>query len=224
MVTNASDYEKKAADILGAAPFVVLPSDPTARNERKVNAILKNLLQANEFTKARHDHLRVSEDGTHPPLFYGSAKLHKDGAPLRPIVSTIGSSTYKIAKRPNNVLSPYAQQAISYVRNTTDFLEKLEDVTIDDDEVMVSFDVKSLFTSVPVDDAYAAIEQLVRADHHDGVREPTGMGTEAIHLLLKLCMSITNFKFRNKHYALADGLPMDSPASPVIANIYMRVF
>ena len=29
-------------------------------------------------------------------------------------------------------------------------------------------------------------------------------------------------KFRNKHYALSDGLPMGSPASPVIANIYMR--
>ena len=190
----------------------------------QVNATLKNLLQASEITKATHDHLRVSENGTHLPLFYGSAKLHKDGAPLRPIVSTIGSSTYKIAKRLNNALAPYAQQAISYVRNTTDFLEKLEDVTIDDDEVMVSFDVKSLFTSVPVDDAYAAIEQLVRADDHDGVRERTGMGTEAILRLLKLCKSITNFKFRNKHYALADGLPIGSPASPVIANIYMRVF
>ena len=221
---NASDYEKKAEDILGAAPFVVLPSDPTARNERKVNATLKNLLQANEITKKTHDHLRVSENGTHPPLFYGSAKLHTDGAPLRPIVSTIGSSTYKIAKRLNKALAPYAQQANSYVRNTTDFLENLEDVTIDDDGVMVSFDVKSLFTSVPVDDAYAAIEQLVRADDHDGVRERTGMGMEAILRLLKLCMSTTNFKFRNKHYALADGLPMGSPASPVIANIYMRVF
>ena len=68
VVMNASDYEKKAEDILGAAPFVVLPSDPTVRNERKVNATLKNLLQANEITKATHDHIRVSENGTHPPL------------------------------------------------------------------------------------------------------------------------------------------------------------
>ena len=71
------------------------------------------------------------------------------------------------------------------------------------------------------DDAYTAIEQFVRADDHDGVRERTGMGTEAILRPLKLCTSITNLKFRNKHYALqADGLPMDSPASLVIANIY----
>ena len=199
----------------------MLTSDPIERN---VNVTLENLLQANEITRATHDHLRVSENVTHPPLFYGSAKLHKDGVPLRPIVSTIGSSTYMIAKRLNNVLAPYAQQANSYVRNTTDFLEKLEDVTIDDDELMVSFDIKSMFTSVPIDDAYTAIEQLVRADDNDGVRVRTGMGTEAILRLLKLCMYITNFKFRSKHYALADGLPMGSPASSVIANIYMRVF
>ena len=124
------------------------------------------------------------------------------------------------------MLAVYAQQANSYVRNTTDFLEKLEDVTIDDDELelMVSFDVKSLFTSMPIDDVYTAIEQLVRANGHDGVREWMGMGTEAILRLLKLFMSITNFKFRNKHYARADGLPMGSSASPVIANIYMRVY
>ena len=35
---------------------------------------------------------------------------------------------------------------------------------------------------------------------------------------------MTNFRFRNKHYALADGLPMGSPASPVIANINIKVF
>ena len=31
--------------------------------------------------------------------------------------------------------------------------------------------------------------------------------------LLKLYLSMTNFKFRNKHYALSDGLPIGSPAS-----------
>ena len=105
-----------------------------------MNGTLKSLLQAKEITQTTHDNLRVSENGTRPPLFYGSAKIHKDGVPLRPIVSTIGSSTYKIAKRLNTILQPYAQQANSYVKNTTDFLEKLEDVTIEEDEIMVSFD------------------------------------------------------------------------------------
>ena len=35
---------------------------------------------------------------------------------------------------------------------------------------------------------------------------------------------MTNFKFKNKkkNYTLPDGLPMGSPASPVIANMYMK--
>ena len=58
-----------------------------------------------------------------------------------------------------------------------DFVVKLEEVTIEEDEVMVSYDVKSLCTSVPIDEAYAAIE-IVRAD--DGVKKRTGMEADAI--------------------------------------------
>ena len=65
---------------------------------------------------------------------------------------------------------------------------------------------------------HTAIEKLIKAG---GVKKRTGTGADAILKLLKLCMTMTNFRFRNKHYALADGLPM---GSPVIANIYMKVF
>ena len=37
-------------------------------------------------------------------------------------------------------------------------------MTIAEDEILVSFDVKSLFTSVPVPDAIIAIEEIVTAD------------------------------------------------------------
>ena len=75
--------------------------------------------------------------------------------------------------------------------------------TIEDDEVMVSYDVKSLFTSVPIEKAYAAIERMIRAD--DDVEKRTGKGADAILKLLKLCMMMTNFRFRNKHYARRGG-------------------
>ena len=217
---DTTEYEKKADEILNKSPFVKLTKDPTARNEKRVNDTLKSLRDANEISQSTYENLRVSENGTRTPLFYGSAKIHKANMPLRPIVSTVGSATYKIAKRLNTILAPYARQADSHVTNTRDFVEKIEDIEIEDDEVMVSYDVKSLFTSVPVDDAYAEIEKVLRAD--PGVQERTGMGVEAVLKLLKLCLSMTNFKFRNKHYALSDGSPMGSPASPVIANIYMR--
>ena len=39
--------------------------------------------------------------------------------------------------------------------------------------------------------------------------------------LVKLCLTTTEFQFRNKHYRLKDRLPMGSPASQVVANTFM---
>ena len=146
VIIDKWDYEKKAADILEKPPFVQLVRDPTPRNDKRGNGTLKSLLDAKEISQATYDNLRVSEKGTCPPLFYGSAKMYKDGVPLRPMVSTIGSATYRIAKRMNKILAPYARGADNYITNTKDFIKKIEDVIIEDDEVMVSFDIKSLFT------------------------------------------------------------------------------
>lgn len=37
---------------------------------------------------------------------YGMPKVHKDGNPMRPIVSAIGSLSYKLAKELTRVLTP----------------------------------------------------------------------------------------------------------------------
>ena len=94
--------------------------------------------------------LRVPGNGTKPPLFYGAVKIHKQDYPLRPIVSTLGSATYGISKLVSQILRPLAVQLPSYIANTKDFIEQLEGLEIAEDEVMVSFDVKSLFTSVQI--------------------------------------------------------------------------
>ena len=222
VVMNSQEYQRKAEECLSKPPFARLEKDPTKRNEKRVNATLKALLATKEITRATYDYLRVSENGSRTPKFYGSAKIHKDGVPLRPIVSTVGSATYRIAKRLNTILTPYARDAESYIKNTTDFVGKLKDITIEDDEIMVSYDVKSLFTNVPIGAAYKEIEKAVRGDKD--VKQRTGMGADAIMKLVELCLSITNFQFQDKHYELTDGLPMGSPASPVIANLFMRSF
>ncbi|KAG8236898.1 hypothetical protein J437_LFUL018742 [Ladona fulva] len=41
-----------------------------------------------------------------PPRLYGLLKIHKDGVPLRPIVSTTNSPTYNLAKYLASLLSP----------------------------------------------------------------------------------------------------------------------
>ena len=98
-------------------------------------------------------------------------------------------------------------------------MDKLQDVRFADDEILVSFNVKSLYTNVPRDDAFEAIREIVQNDPN--FEENTGIKPETLLDLLKVSMLTTSFQFRNKHYELTDGLPMGWPASPVIANLFM---
>ena len=151
-------------------------------------------------------------------MFYGAVKVHKPDFPLRPIVSAIGSATYSVSKLVTSILATYAMQLPSYILNTARIIVEVRGVEIAEDEIMISVDVKSLFTSVPTMDALAAIREILEADKD--LKSRTGMTTGSILDLVKLCM-ITNFQFRGNHYELTDGLAMGAPSSPVIANLYM---
>ena len=218
VVLSTDDYEQKASDLLKRAPFQKLGKDPTARTERRVNDTLKRLAEKEEDSASTILSLRVPNKGSRPPLFCSSVKVHKPDFPLRPIVSSIGSATYKVSKHVSNILTTYAKQLPSYIQNTMHFMEELREEEITEEEIMVSFDVKSMFTSIPRKDALEAIREIIDAD--EDFMSRTGMTTDTLLELTKLCM-ITNFQFRADHYELSDGLAMGAPSSPAIANLYM---
>ena len=86
-----------------------------------------------------------STDGT-PARFYGLPKVHKPSVPLRPITSCINFPTYNLSKHVVKILSPLVKGKYT-VKNSSVFLQQVIHRCIADDEVMVSFDVVSLFTS-----------------------------------------------------------------------------
>ena len=100
VVMNKEDYEKKAEEILHAAPFQALESDvdTTKATEQKLNDTLKTLLEKKAISKPLYNHLRVSPGCSKPALFYGLPKIHKENVPLRPIVSHTGHALYNTAK------------------------------------------------------------------------------------------------------------------------------
>ena len=219
VVLNTEDYEEKASDLLNNKPFKRVQKDPTRRNENRVNDKLRQLADSGALDQATVNRLRVPQGGTRPALFYGSVKLHKPDRPLRPIVSAVGTATYGIARTVNSVLSPFVKHLPSYITNTRDFIDRIHDLEIADDEIMVSFDVKSLFTSVPRDETARIVEEILSKD--DDLEDRTGFTASTAMDFVRLCLSMTSFQFRGKHYELEDGLAMGSPASPVLANLFM---
>ena len=81
------------------------------------------------------------------PRFYGLPKIHKPNIPLRPIVSAIGSPTYSLAKFVTSIIFPLAGMTPSHVKNTKHFTGMISEEAVNEDEVMVGFDVQSLLTN-----------------------------------------------------------------------------
>ena len=138
--------------LLNSEQFVRLNEDPTKTNESKVQRILCKI-KAN-LTDQEYKILYPS--GSAPGRFYCAAKLHRisindsvDKLPIRPIISNIGTPTYQLAKYLAKLLLPLANPEYT-VTSTKDFIEKIKNVKVPDGHQLVSFDVKSLFTNVPL--------------------------------------------------------------------------
>ena len=69
---------------------------------------------------------------------------------MRPIVSLRGSPTYQLSKYLTNVLKPLTDESRHKIQSTENFIDALETIQTPDDYKLVSFDVKSLFTSIPL--------------------------------------------------------------------------
>ena len=103
-----------------------------------------------------------------PPRFYGLPKIHKEGVPLRPIVSTVYTITYQCAKYLADLITPVVGQTKSYVKNSQHFAQMMRDSHVEDSEEFRSYDVRSLFTSVPVDKVIKLVQKKLQQDLKPG--------------------------------------------------------
>ncbi|BHF75758.1 hypothetical protein SprV_0501885500 [Sparganum proliferum] len=150
--------------------------------------------------------------------FYGLPKVHKDGAPLRPIVSLKGTPRYGLAKWLFRRLKFLTAESDTTVSSSAQFLEKLKGVSLHPNEVMVSFDVASLFTSIPQDLAIETIELLLQTKYDETENR---LGHAQILQLLKLCLT-TYFTFDGTVFEQVKGTPMGSPISGFIAEAVLQ--
>ena len=86
------------------------------------------------------------------PYKYGLIKTHKPVNPVRPIISSIGSCSYELSKwLAQQLLIPYIGTiSNSHIINNLDLVSKLSSLNVNYNYKLVSFDVESLFTNVPV--------------------------------------------------------------------------
>ncbi|XP_028415011.1 uncharacterized protein LOC114538091 [Dendronephthya gigantea] len=117
------------------------------------------------------------------------------------------------------VLHPLVKVSPHTVNNTNAFLNNIKDLKLEPDEIMISFDVVSLFTSIPLDTAKRITSELL--NNNDTWKSRTNLDKNDILDLLNLCLS-TEFSFQNSYYRQISGTPMGSPLSSFLAEAVMQ--
>ena len=212
-------YTEKCLSLLNTDQFMKLNTDPTKTTEGKIQRTIRKI----KSKLSSQQYYKLYPTGSCPGKFYGTAKIHKltnnstiDELPIRPIVSNIGTATYHLAKHLAKLLSPLSQSEYT-VKSTRDFTEKLKVEKVPTGYKMVSFDVKSLFTNVPLE---RTIEILLKRVYDDN-EIYTSITRKEMKDMLILCTKNVHFTFNGEVYVQIDGVAMGSPLGPVLAGIFM---
>jgi hypothetical protein len=155
------------------------------------------------------------------PRFYGLPKIHKlfDSIPtFRPIVSGCGSCCERISNFVDFILQPLTRKIDSYVKDTSDFVRKIKNVTCKKGDILISADVSGLYTVINHEEGIKACkEALDQRSREDKAKMPTSHITKLITLILKS----NCFSFLGKFYHQVTGTAMGTPMAPGYANLYM---
>ena len=216
MIMKATDYDAKIAGLLGDdTTYKKLERDPTKVYKSKLVNTMKEWKRTKTISDALYYRIYPTSEAV--PKFYRLPKVHKNNVPLRPIVSSIGSITYKTAKFLASILSPLVGKTEHFVKNSTQFVKKIKELEVPPGRKMVSFVVTALFTSIPVTEAVSVIKDRLNQD--TTLKDRCELSVNQIITLLKICLNTTYFIYDGVFYKQKKGAAMGSPVSPIVANL-----
>ena len=159
------------------------------------------------------------DGGNRTPIFYMLPKIHKNkqNPPGRPIVSSINGPTEKLSQLVDLVVQPYAQQGKSYIKDTPDFLEKITNLTLSEDEWLFALDVSNLYTNIPHAEGIDVVKKVI----HNHTALPSN---DKILSMLKMVLKCNCFRFDNEFYLQINGTAMGTRVAPTYAIIFMNNF
>ena len=141
------DYIKKMEEKLkDESTYIQLHTDPTSTIKRKLSTRIKEIYENNEIEYAMYRKLLPTQ--TQIPRMYGQVKIHKEGNPMREIVDANGSVLKEVDKYLTNIIKTYIGNNKYYIKNSQHFVNEIKDITIENNETLISYDVKALYTQV----------------------------------------------------------------------------
>ena len=152
---------------------------------------------------------------------YGLPKTHKEGNPLFPILSITGLSHHELGKWLAGLLQPVLEWFLSHcISDLFTCAKTMQNFDINSNVFRCSFDVSSLLTTVPLDEAIKICSEALYDQSDSQPVIPKDIFVE----LMKSITSSIEFSFNNTMYKQTDGVAMRSPLGPALANIFVGYY
>ena len=137
-------------------------------------------------------------------------------------MSATGTYNYKLAKWLDKNLKPLFVNDHT-VSDIFSFTDDLHGIKIDEHDILVSYDVSSLFTNVPVDETIECLAEKAFKDDWFNKEYDLNI-TKADHscFIIEVATKHQLFQFEGNLYEQVDGVAaMGCPLGPLMANTFM---
>ena len=132
---------------------------------------------------------------TKPARFYLLPKIHKKNNPGRPVVSLVNCHTTKLSRYVDHYIQPLATQVKSYIRDTTNFLNKIKNLeTLPHNAILVTLDVRSLYSNIKHNEGLNSLQESL--DNRIDKTAPT----KVLITLMNHVLTLNNFNLNGRHY------------------------
>mgnify|MGYP000921756173 CR=1 FL=1 len=183
---------------------------------------IRRAINSSEYILAKEPLRKaVLEFNPQAPCLYGLPKVHKDGTPMRPVVSFVSAPSYKLAK----YLDKWFKHLVDFrppfsIKNSIELSQLLIQTSPPPGSILISFEVVWLYPHVPLQPTRVRLEKYLREAN------VTPSLISDFKSLLEKCLSPNICLYRDSIYTLPPdiGVPIGSPLGSLVSESFMAVF
>ena len=198
-----------------------LQTDITSDISKRVSNAVDEAMLLNVIDSDTAGGLKINNPK--PGNLYCLPKIHKcpgsKTPPPRPICNSKQTPTEKISEWVDDQLQPLVKELPSYIQDDNDFLRKIDNINethhLPPDTLLVTWDVKSLYTNIPEQGGTAACRHYLSSN---------GRSINVIEIVMKfvgLILNCNHFTFGNAFFLQKSGTAMGTRMAPSYANLFM---
>ena len=184
--------------------------------EKIIKSILRKVRDRKDINDETLDYFLVNN----PKLgrFYLLAKIPKRlyKVPGRPVISNSGYYTENISTFLEYHLKPISQKGKSYIKDTNDFLRKLDALpSLPEDTILCTIDLVGLYPNIPHEDGLVATRKKLDE------REDKTVSTDSLIELAECVLKNNIFEHNTSFYKQLRGTAIGTKMAPPYAILFM---